>query len=290
MAESHNWFVRRGKKVLGPFPAGIISRYVLLGRLRETDEVSHDREEWRPIRRVPALIPDVVRAARANPDDPEVQEHLKAARRWADERDGPSIGKGERREGGEGWTHPVFEDDTEDLVGAKPRNHRDYLLVAVIVLALVAVPFVLPSRQANDEPQCDAPPASGVNWSNCRLAGSRLPNVDLSGAILRNAELSRAVLRAANLSQADAAYTNFTLANLRGANLSGAKLLGATLRGADLSHANLSQADLSYANLSDARLEGTDLSGAKLGNAVWAEGVVCMPDSVGQCRQARAAP
>jgi len=291
MKESHNWYVRRGKEVKGPFPAGLISRYILLGRIHDTDEVSHDRQEWQRISRVPELIPEVVRKLRANPDDEDLKQHLEAARRWADERrdlQGPgAVGERRHAEGDARSAHVHHEHvfaPTERVI------RRDYLLLVLILLVVVAIPFLLPSGKKPEEPQCDAPAAPGVNWSNCRMEAHQYPNVDLAGAKLRNANLTAAVLRAANLQQADLAYANLTLANLRGANLQQALLKGATLKRSDLTNANLQGADLSYADLSEVNLEGAQLGGAKLDHAIWAEGVVCMPGSVGECILAKPVP
>lgn len=290
MKESHNWYVRRGKEVKGPFPAGLISRYILLGRIHETDEVSHDRQEWLRVSRVPDLIPEVVRKARANPDDEESKQHLEAARRWADERrdlQGPSSGAERRHATGADYVHPQHE---EFFAPREQVVRRDYLVLALILVALIAIPFLLPSNPKPEEPQCDAAPAPGVNWSNCRMEARQYPNADLAAAKLRNANLTAAVLRASNLQQADLAYTNLTLANLRGANLQQASLKGATLKRADLANANLRGADLSYADMSEAIMEGTLLDGAKLDHAIWAEGVVCMPGSLGECILAKPVP
>jgi Uncharacterized low-complexity proteins len=288
MKETQNWYVRRGKEVKGPFPAGLVSRYILLQRITERDEVSRDRQEWTPVTAVPELIPDVVRVARANPDDEEAQQHLAAARRWADERreaKGPPPQDGERRSrGGLMFSHPARDADERP---ASLISRRDYLVVAMILTALVAIPFVLPSGPKPSDPQCDAAPSPGVNWSNCRLEGRQYPNADLAGANLRNANLTGAVLRAANLAGADLAYANLTLANLRGANLRQGSLKGATLRNTDLSNANLEDADLSYADLSTVDLDSAILSGARLDHAVWGGGVVCMPGSVGECVPAK---
>lgn len=287
MKEMQNWYVRRGKEVKGPFPAGLVSRYILLERITEQDEVSHDRQEWRRVAAVPELIPDVLRRARAHPDDAEAQQHLAAARRWADERrqvQEMPPGSERRRADSMVFTHPTggAEDRSDTLI-----NRRDYLIVAVILLGLVALPFLLPSGPKPSDPQCEAAPAPGVNWSNCRLEGRQYPNADLAGATLRNANLTGAVLRAANLAGADVAYANLTLANLRGVNLTGANLKGATLRNTELDNANLENADLSYADLSAVDLDNVNLAGAKLDYAVWRGGVVCMPGSVGECMPAK---
>lgn len=288
MKETQNWYVRRGKEVKGPFPAGLVSRYILLERISERDEVSRDRQEWLRITDVPGLVPDVIRIARANPGDEEAQQHLAAARRWADERreaKGSPPAAGERRSrGAMTFSHPAR--DTEGAPDALI-SRRDYLVVAAILLILVAVPFLLPSGPKPSDPQCEAAPAPGINWSNCRLEGRQYANADLAGANLRNANLTGTVLRAANLAGADVAYANLTLANLRGANLQGASLKGATLRNTELDNADLENADLSYADLSAVDLDRVNLTGAKLDHAVWRGGVVCMPGSVGECVPAK---
>lgn len=288
MKETQNWYVRRGKEIKGPFPAGLISRYILLERISERDEVSHDRQEWLRIVDVPGLVPDVIHLARANPGDEEAQQRLAAARRWADERrevKGTPPQDGERRSN----SAMVFSHPSRDADGRPTSfiSRRDYLVVAVILVILVAIPFLVPSGPKPSDPQCEAPPAAGINWSNCRLEGRQYPNADLAGATLRNANLTGTVLRAANLAGADVSYANLTLANLRGANLRQANLKGATLRNTDLSHANLENADLSYADLSTVDLGSVVLSGARLDYAVWGGGVVCMPGSVGECVPAK---
>ncbi|MEW6646978.1 MAG: pentapeptide repeat-containing protein [Pseudomonadota bacterium] len=287
MKETQNWYVRRGKEVKGPFPAGLVSRYILLERISEKDEVSRDRQEWLRVAAVPELIPDVVRNARAHPDDEEAQQHLAAARRWADERrevKGTPPGAERRSAGSMVFSHPSGGADERPgtLI-----NRRDYLIVAVILVGLVAIPFLLPSGPKPSDPQCAAAPAPGINWSNCRLEGRQYPNADLAGANLRNSNLTGTVLRAANLAGADIAYANLTLTNLRGANLKGANLKGATLRNTDLDNVSLENADLSYADLSAVDLDTVNLAGAKLDHAVWRGGVVCMPGSVGECVPAK---
>lgn len=288
MKETQNWYVRRGKEVKGPFPAGLVSRYILLERISERDEVSRDQQEWLCVADVPELIPDVLRTARANPEDEEAQQHLVAARRWADERrekKGAPPGAGERRsDDAMIFSHPAHDEEGRP---AALISRRDYLTVAAILLILVAIPFLLPSVPKPSEPQCEAPPAPAINWSNCRLEGRQYPNADLAGANLRNTNLTGTVLRAANLAGADVSYANLTLANLRGANLRQANLMGTTLRNTDLSNANLENADLSYADLSMVDLSDVILTGAKLDYAVWGGGVVCMPGSVGECMPAK---
>ena len=88
---SNKWYLRSHGQVKGPFPAGLVSRYILLGRINDGDEVSSDGNEWIVIRDVPELIPQVLKG---DASDPIVLERLQAARRWADERS--EVRRGER--------------------------------------------------------------------------------------------------------------------------------------------------------------------------------------------------
>src|SRR3569832_663567 len=83
MPSIHVWYVRRKGEVKGPYPAGLITRYILLGRIREDDELSPDGSVWTLVQEHRELIPDVIKAAAT---DPAAQQRLDAARRWADER------------------------------------------------------------------------------------------------------------------------------------------------------------------------------------------------------------
>jgi len=137
--ESNSWYTRRGDLVRGPFPAGLISRYILLGRLLESDEVSHDRVQWLTIAEHPDLIPDVMKIV----ETPEDEERLMLARRHADERTVNESHDIERRVGDwqpckEHHYHrlksPVVEDE------GVPRNHLRIvvsMLLFVTALALI---------------------------------------------------------------------------------------------------------------------------------------------------------
>lgn len=260
--EEKVWYTRRNGEVHGPFPSGLISRYVLLGRVLLDDEISSDRQHWQTVKQVRHLIPDIMIEAAKNPDDPEVQEHLQAAKRWADEQRSPH---------------------KSETIHEQVDSKKGYLIVGVIVLIVAMMPFLIPEDKGVEEPQCDAPPVPGVIWRDCLMQGGEFPNADLAGANLRNANLTAAVLRASNLSGADLAYATLHHANLRGANLTGASMVGTNLRRTDLSSSNLSEADLSYADLTGAVLENADLTATKLDNAILSEGIVCGVGSVGQC-------
>ena len=83
MAPKPSWYIHRNGKVEGPYPAGLVSRYILLGRLEESDRISPDGQEWVSVKDVPELIPKILNG---DMNDPYVRDRLLAARRWADER------------------------------------------------------------------------------------------------------------------------------------------------------------------------------------------------------------
>lgn len=79
------WFTRRAGQVRGPYHGAEISRYILLGRLQEADEISPDRFGWRPLADHPELVPEVM----WGPDGKARHRRLATARRRADGRRSP---------------------------------------------------------------------------------------------------------------------------------------------------------------------------------------------------------
>lgn len=305
MIKAQLWYTRRGDDIRGPFNIGLIQRYVLLGRLRETDEVSIDKQEWWPIAQVPELIPQVMRA---DTEDPFARERLLAAKRWADER----LSRDRRQEGMAEATEAAHErragserrdDEPETEIHYRrkrlqrtPSSQRKGLqlfgLVLALSLAALFITLILTGRPPEPaaDADCTAPPAPGVNWSNCRLEGIELTGVDLGAANLSNADLSGADLAGSNLAGADLSFAALSIADLRNVDLRRAVLKGAGLRNANLSGADLRQADLSYANLRGAVLDGAQLQDAILVNAIWVDNTVCGAGSIGECRAAEKRP
>ena len=58
VTEESQWYVQKGSRVQGPFTATEVGRFLLLGRVRNTDRVSRDGELWEPVTQVPELIPE----------------------------------------------------------------------------------------------------------------------------------------------------------------------------------------------------------------------------------------
>lgn len=300
-AQEHLWFTRRHGQVRGPFPQRQITRYVLLGRIREDDELSADREIWNPLRELPQLIPEEMKNVVTDED----RQRLREARLRADERRG-----GDRRLASERLQVDDGERDErrrasdrrqeEDSVMLRHREARRVVLdqarapatptcgpmcgrALAAALLLLMVFFWFTPEQPDVQPDCSAPPAPEVDWSNCRMPGVTAEQADLHGARASNMDLTGAHLVGSRLDGADLAYTTLDLADLRRADLSNVRLTGAGLRNADLRSARLAGADLSYADLRGARLEGAVLNGARLDHAIWLGGEQCQPGSVARC-------
>jgi len=58
VSDDAEWYVQKGARVLGPFSPKEVGRFLLLGRVRNTDRVSRDGELWEPVTQVPELVPE----------------------------------------------------------------------------------------------------------------------------------------------------------------------------------------------------------------------------------------
>ncbi len=290
MNRTNAWYIRSrsSEGIKGPFPSGQISQEMLLGRYKLDDEVSHDKEEWFAIREVPELVPDIFRES---PDDPEFNNRLAAARRWADERRGVSdIDEkhwADERRAKESYESEEIKRLHRLAVKAKEKNNPmatfiQFALVFVAIATVVVLAFQY-SPKEKSEVDCSKPAKQGVNWSGCNLSGKQLSEVNLVAANLMNINLQTADLRAANLSLANLKYAQLHLTNLKYVNFEKANLTAANLMGADLSGASFRQANLSYANFRDAIILTTDFSNARLDHAIWVDGRVCKVNSIGSC-------
>jgi len=229
------WFVRRGKVVRGPFSSAKVRHYVIEDRLKLDDEVSPDRESWRPLGSTPEVVPLQMRI-----DD---------------------VG--------------LSPDSAAEQKVDRTRAARAIAIASVLVVGLVFAVTFIGSQDELVERDCAAPPGPGIKLENCSLYGAQMAAAQLQGARLANAVLAAASLSEADLSSADLRYADLTGADLSYANLSQSALLGANLRLADLTNADLSGADLSFADLSGARIGGAQLTGAKFDGTIWVDGQTC---------------
>lgn len=297
MAEvkSNLWYTRRNGQVRGPYPAGQVTRYILLGRILTDDELSQDQQEWVPVADCEALIPEEMKHLETEED----MERLFAARLREDERSGEDRRATQRMVPPEGVNRRSKErrrpedpqwiafrrkrllaiDETERSAPSFIRN--TYWLVIFIILGLVV--FIMSPDQTVTTSDCVANAEPGVVWNNCKRPGLQAERADLTGAQARNMDLTGAQLGGTIWMQADLAYSLLNLADLRRASLQQANLKGAGLKKADLRSADLSGADLSYADLRGANIAGARFDGARLDHALWIDGRECGVGSVGKC-------
>ncbi len=279
MTQLKSWFIRRGKQIKGPYLETLIRQYLLLGRIRENDEVSTDKENWLPIAKHKTLFPDVMLE---NPRDKDkiLAERIKLDERTRDRRDSKEDMGDERRK-----ARDRRQQEPEDMVeyrerharvmdsiveAHKPlRNYRLFVIIPVVLIVLIGLGYLFQSSVDRDKPDCNAQPGPDINWNNCSKRGVNLANKNLSQANLKNSKLHQANFLGAVLTAADLSYAELTMAVLVNAELNGARLKGANLTGADLSYANLENADLSFADLTDAMIGGVNLNNAHLDNAIW---------------------
>lgn len=274
----HVWFVKRGEKVTGPFPAKQLLKWRILGRIRSDTQVSVDQVQWQRVEDVAELDPV---KHYGDPKDPLVKERIAAVMRWEDERGVDRDDAGETRASRAAQLARLRDEIFE---GERKRLTRlTWLFAAVVLVAGAAVMLSLPRMGTDTAPDCGAPAAPNVNWNYCRLDGAALRQTVLAGASMQNISLARADLQHTDLTAADLSFADLALARLSGANLREAKLTGASLRGALLATANLTAADLSYADLSQATIDGAVFTGAKLDKTIWIDGRVCTVGSVGVC-------
>lgn len=240
---SDQWFIRRGAQVRGPFGSGRIRHFLIEGQLSLEDEVSRDKRNWSLIARVPEVVPRQFRC-----------------------------------------------DDSEDeaaIAAEEKRGRIKATITMVVAVSFFAVALGLTiwlgDGGGDGAADCEAVPAPGVHWQNCRKEGLVAPAADMQDAHLSNARLMMARLAGVDLRRADMRFVDLTQADLAFAKLQGVDLTGASLRGADLSNANLSGADLSFADLTDVRLDGSRLDGARLRGAIWLDGRRCAETSLGVC-------
>lgn len=93
VTDDQQWYVQKGAKVQGPYSTTEVGRYLLLGRVRNTDRVSRDGELWEPVTQVPELIPEEL----LDLDNEYGWQRFLHARQRQDERQYFNDGEKERR-------------------------------------------------------------------------------------------------------------------------------------------------------------------------------------------------
>jgi hypothetical protein len=210
------WYLRRDGVVTGPFPAGQITRYAILGRVRLSDEVSADRERWVPLADRPGLVP-------APLGDGVDERTLLRLRLREDERSGvdrraeqtPTPEVVERRSGQERRRpeHPALAQHRvrrQALLQGMRRDARRstgvWVALSAVSLLVVGAALLVAPTPAPQGARCNAAPTAGVDWHGCRLDGLDLSGADLAGARLHDVRGSGIRLARARLTRADLAY------------------------------------------------------------------------------------
>jgi len=260
------WYWKKGGRVTGPFPSGLLQKYIILGRVKPDDLMSQDKQIWQRAATIRDLIPDVVR----HKNDPNYEERLEAARRWADDRGDERDGSGEKRVRN---TH----------LGIKVLGWKGLLLVTLLLAGGIWAAFYFTPEKSFMEVDCEAKPSPGVVFDGCDLHGQNFSNMDLSEASFRNANLNGADLSGANLTESQFQYSDMSMANLTKAKFNQANLTAAKLSGATINQTDFRGADLSFANLTKAKARKIRLKKTKLAKTIWFNGQICAEQSVDKC-------
>jgi len=312
------WYTKRAELVRGPFPAGMISRHILLGRILQSDQLSLDKVDWQLVSDIPELIPDEMKVKLASPEN---EDKLKIAflredeRRSGDRRGtnrikdtGPTKNFVERRvvENESIVRHREIKTAFSDAIKKQDTIIKPRVIALAVVMVVVIILSIYISPNASDyklTSKCRSAATPNVDWNNCGKEGVNLAGVSLAGAKLHSVRFGGANLNETNLIAADMSYANFANAYAASAKLQRSTLVGAVLRnadfsgadfsnadlrfailnGTDLSNANLSGAILTHVVLNDAILTNTNFEGAILDKVIWSDNTLCAPESVGRC-------
>jgi len=322
MALNQLWYTRRNKEIRGPFPSGMITRYILLGRILETDELSPDQCSWVSVTEMPDLIPEQMKL---DVSIKENNERLRIARLREDERlsdDRRITGDKEadltddirfKRSGIERRESEPIDVLRHRALKTKfkkilDKPEKENYLPRIILLTLILIGSIWFAFIESPAPyvilnNCNVQPAPNVNWNNCRLQGIQIAALNLSGAKMHSAYLVGANLSGSSFINAQMAYVDLVNANAQNANFERADLQGAIMRNINLENARLLNTNLSYALLQGANLKNADftgadltlvdfsgadvtnikLTGAKMDKVIWVDNSVCSPESVGKC-------
>jgi len=273
--ETHLWYHKVNGRIKGPYTTGLISKNILLGRIHSSDLLSQDKNIWRKASSIREVMPDVIKQR----NQPNYTERLKAAKRWADERE----------------TLRELSDDGQEK-HYEPRKKVTYLRIkttgifgvfsiVTIISGLIYAMFMFTPDDPLAKINCSVQGREGIIFDGCHLQRKNFSNLSLKGSSFKNALLQSAQFKQSSLQSSNLDYANLSHADLSLANLTGASLRAADLRGALLNAANFTKADLSYADLTGAEASKAKLTGTILSNTIWFDGSICHKESIGRCKR-----
>lgn len=285
----HLWYIKRGSNVKGPFPFAAVEKNLVLGRIKASDLISQDMDNWLAApdwqKAMGVGLNSDAKSGRARFDERRAER--RRLRKAAAVNDEPQLRQdGDRR-----------EDEEQDVIERRARSERVWnslrseresnvkpLMAVAACIGIVGVLAVLiPATGQVEKADCDQMTQPGINWDFCHRPRRDLRQVDLRGLTARNARMPGSDLAGAKLSNADLAYADFSASTFKLADLKQARLVGVNFSNADLSYADLRAADLQFADFTGADLTGTELAETRLGNAIWTDGRLCQRHSIGRC-------
>jgi hypothetical protein len=149
------WFARRNGAVRGPFTVDHVKHWILLGRIRLSDELSQDECRWRPVMELPDLLPDELAGA-TGPEDYQrfLTAYSQADERVNERRHGnaklPSTVRTERRRGSDrrnsNWLVGLVQLDKSRSGKFRKTHPLRVLLLATLIASLVLAYFSTSSR------------------------------------------------------------------------------------------------------------------------------------------------
>jgi len=282
------WYTRKQGIVKGPFTSVIITNDLTLGRLRLTDEISHDQSQWQVIMNVPELHPTGNSEQRLKAKK-QLDERNGFDRRVTDSESADQAVKRQQKERRRPESFQEIEHRRlHTVLMHKLRHQKQHVFWPLVMtfsllIAATLLAIFYPSQLPVPLPNCTTPAAADVNWNNCLKPKVNLQDKDLTNMQLRNSQLIGSNLMNVKLNGADLAYADLRFTNLSYSQLNNTLLLGANLKQADLSYADLTNADLSFVDLRDANIGGSILNNTRFDNAIWTNGQLCAVNSVDQC-------
>ncbi len=271
--ETQLWYLKANGRVKGPFATGLISKNILLGRIHSNDLLSQDKEVWRKASSINEVMPEVIK----HRNEANYKERLKAARRWADEREQM------REVDAEGNEKIYVPRKKSTHLQIKTTGILGILSLIIVFLGLITALFIYTPDDPLAKIDCSALAADGIVFDGCHLQRKNFSKQSLKGSSFKNTLLQSANFKASKLQESQMDYANLSHANLSGANFTGASLRAVDLRGTVLKETIFTNADLSYADLTGAKASKIKLTGTRLSNTIWFNGRVCHMESIGRC-------
>lgn len=270
MAQNLQWYWKKDGRVKGPFAAGLIQKYILLGRVHPNDLMSQDKEYWRKAAQIPALIPEVFK----HRGEENYEERLKAARRWAEDR-------------------LSVRDDMDKVDFSPPRKNihipiktlgwKSIIFWLCVFCGVLLAAFYFTPEKTTITVDCQAKITAKGNFSGCHFRNRVLARLDLNHIILENSQLPGSDFSDAILSYAQLSYSNMNGADLSRTRLDHANLKGVNLKKTILHNTDFSYANLSYADLRGARVKNINFKQTDLSGTIWFNGSTCAQGSIGRC-------